>query len=657
MRLTNMDEYQNFIALSRYARWLPKEGRRETWDETVDRYIEFFKHRLDILDNPISASDIKFLSSDIRNSIYDLEVMGSMRALMTAGEALDRDNVAGFNCSYLIMNRQRAFDELMYILMCGTGVGFSCEKDEVKNLPMVAESMHTTDTTIVVSDSKIGWASSFRELLSLLYSGKIPKWDLSRVRAEGEPLKTFGGRASGPEPLDNLFEYSVNLFNNAAGRRLTSLEVHGLVCKIAEIVVVGGVRRSALISLSSFSDDRLRHAKSGQWWVEHPEFSLANNSVAYTEKPDMESFMREWLALVESKSGERGIFNREASQRQAAKNGRRDAEYSFGTNPCSEIILRDRQFCNLSEVVVRRGDTLEELKRKVVAATVLGTLQATLTDFRYLGKAWKDNTEEEALLGVSLTGIMDHPVLSGTMSWGEMQTGSHWGDGEVSLGDTLESLTEVAIETNREWANKLGINQSVAITAVKPSGTVSQLVDSSSGIHTRHSPFYIRTVRADKKDPLAVMMVDQGFPAEDDVMKPDSTYVFSFPVKSPDSAVCRNDRTAIEQLEQWLTYQRHWCEHKPSVTINVKDTEWMEVGAWVWKYFDEMSGVSFLPYSDHTYQQAPYQEITEEEYHSFLSTMPQDVDWSRIGEYEDRDNTVGSQTMACSGSSCEVVDL
>jgi ribonucleoside-triphosphate reductase len=643
---TSNPEYSQFIATSRYARWLPAEGRRETWEETVTRYVDY------MVSQAMSTSSYSIDESTyhaLRESILNLEVMPSMRALMTAGEALDRDNVAGFNCSYLVINRQRAFDELMYILMCGTGVGFSCEKDEVKHLPTVAESMHETDSTIVVSDSKIGWASAFRELISLLYAGKIPKWDLSRVRPSGAPLKTFGGRASGPEPLEYLFRYSVDVFCNAAGRRLNSLEVHGLVCKIAEIVVVGGVRRSALISLSSFSDDRLRHAKSGRWWERNPEYALANNSVAYTEKPDMESFLREWLALVESKSGERGIFNRQASQKQAGRNGRRDGDYSFGTNPCSEIILRDRQFCNLSEVVVRASDSFEGLKQKVRWATILGTLQATLTDFRYLSKAWKDNTEEEALLGVSLTGIMDHPVLNGEDYC--------FDDGPPTLDDILQELKEVAIETNREWAEKLGINQSAAITCVKPSGTVSQLVDSASGIHPRYSEYYIRTVRADKKDPLAMMMVDQGFPVEDDVMKPDSTYVFSFPMKAPKDAIFRNDRTAIEQLEHWLTYQRHWCEHKPSVTIYVTESEWMTVGAWVWEHFDEMSGVSFLPHSDHTYQQAPYQEINQEHYEELLSKMPAGVDWSTVGNYEKEDNTKGSQTYACSGSSCDIVDL
>lgn len=650
--LTSNEQYSEFIALSRYARWLPEENRRESWDETVTRYISYFANRFPEYSEEITA---------LWEPIFKLEDMPSMRALMTAGEALDRDNVAGFNCSYLAINRQRAFDELMYVLMCGTGVGFSCERQDVQQLPTVAESMHETDTTIVVADSKIGWASAYRELISLLYSGKIPKWDLSKVRPAGAPLKTFGGRASGPEPLDDLFNYSVSVFRGSVGRKLSSLEVHGLVCKIAEIVVVGGVRRSALISLSNLSDDRMRHAKSGQWWVDHPEFALANNSACYTERPDMETFMREWLSLVESKSGERGIFSRDASQRQAQRNGRRDPSYAFGTNPCSEIILRDRQFCNLSEVVIRAGDTFEDLKRKVRVATILGTLQSSLTHFRYLSKKWKENTEEEALLGVSLTGIMDHTILSGSiLAVGTDELKDFLGpnkDIPHSLSAILETLKEVAVETNLEWSEKLGVKQSVAITCVKPSGTVSQLVDSASGIHPRYSPYYIRTVRADKKDPLAKYMVDAGFPVEEDVMKPDQTYVFSFPMAAPQHAVFRDERNAIEQLEHWLIYQRYWCEHKPSVTIYVKEHEWMEVGAWVYEHFDEMSGVSFLPHSDHTYKQAPYQEITEEKYEKLRQEMPKNVDWSKLSEYENEDRTSGTQTMACSGGVCEIVDL
>ena len=635
---TSNAEYSRFIALSRYARWLPDKERRETWEESVKRVVDYHQARF--------PKEVKEIRKELEEAILNLDVVPSMRTLMTAGPALDRDNVAAFNCSYLHINRQRAFDELLYILMCGTGVGFSVERQFVSQLPEVAEEFHDTDTTIVVKDSKIGWATAYRELISLLYNGKKPKWDVSKVRAAGEPLKTFGGRASGPEPLDDLFRYSVNLFRSNVGRKLSSLDVHGLVCKIAEIVVVGGVRRSALISLSNLSDDRMRHAKSGQWWEQHPEFALANNSACYTEKPDAETFLREWVSLVESKSGERGIYNREASKRQAVKNGRRDGEWEFGTNPCSEIILRDRQFCNLSEVVVRGADSFDDLRRKVKVAAILGTLQATLTNFRYLSKAWKQNTEEEALLGVSLTGIMDHPVLSG----------SHGGDSSAKqlLPKWLEELKEVAVETNKEWAEKLGINQSAAITCVKPSGTVSQLTDAASGIHPRYSPFYIRTVRADKKDPLAQLMVEAGFPVEDDVMKPDSTYVFSFPIKGEGDAVYRNDRNAIEQLEHWLTYQRHWCEHKPSVTIYVKDEEWPEVAGWVYKHFDEMSGVSFLPHSDHSYRQAPYQECTEEEYNEWVNKMPTDFTWLALSNFESSDMTEGVQQLACVAGVCDI---
>lgn len=636
--------YRSFIHKSRYARWLPEEGRRETWEETVDRYISFFMRHVDGKYIPLEVWD------ELRKCITNHDVMPSMRAMMTAGPALERDHVAGYNCSYLAINRQRAFDELMYILLCGTGVGFSCERQEIQNLPVVAEEMHPTDTTIVVADSKVGWASAFRELISLLYSGKVPKWDLSKVRPAGAVLKTFGGRASGPNPLDELFRYSVSLFSAAVGRRLNSTEVHGLVCKIAEVVVVGGVRRSALISLSNLSDDRMRHAKSGQWWVDHPEYALANNSACYTEKPDAESFMREWLSLVESKSGERGIFNRQAAIKQVERNGRRDGAYLFGTNPCSEILLRDREFCNLTEVVVRSTDTFGDLERKVRHATILGTLQSTLTDFRYLSKKWKDNCEEERLLGVSLTGIMDHPVLNGSVNPAIFK----YGFNDEPLHMNLERLKGVAIETNKEWAEKLGINPATAITCVKPSGTVSQLVDSASGIHTRFASYYLRTVRMDKKDPLSQFMADKGFYMEDCIGSESKTNVVYFPMKSPEGSVFTQDRSAIEQLEHWLIYQKYWTEHKPSITIYVKDEEWPEVGGWVYNHFDEVSGVSFLPHTDSVYKQAPYQEITEEEFNEWVEKMPKEVDWSDLAKYETSDQTAGSQELACVGGACEI---
>ena len=624
-------DYQSFIALSRYAKYYDGQGR-ETWGDTVQRYIENVVH-------PKTGKDsyVKRISEAIMN----LEVMPSMRAMMTAGPALDRDNTAGYNCSYLPVDDPKSFDEAMYILLCGTGVGFSVERQYVSKLPEVPELFYS-DTTVVVKDSKEGWAKAFRQVLALLWAGEIPKWDVSRVRPAGARLKTFGGRASGPAPLVELFNFAITTFKNAQGRKLSSVECHDLMCFIGQIVVVGGVRRSAMISLSNLSDDRMRHAKSGQWWETASWRALANNSVSYTEKPDMETFMREWQALVASKSGERGIFNRQASKKQAEKYNRRDSNYDFGTNPCSEIILRPYQFCNLTEVVVRATDSITDLERKVRMATILGTIQSSYTKFPYLRKVWANNTEEERLLGVSLTGIMDNPLMTSA---------------NAGLEKTLEHLRNVAVTTNAEWADRLGIPHSTAISCVKPSGTVSQLVDSASGIHARHSAYYIRTVRGDNKDPLTQFMKDKGVPNEPCVMKGDTTTVFSFPVKSPEGSVTRNDMTAIEQLETWLTYQRHWCEHKPSVTITVRDSEWMEVGAFVYKYFDEMSGVSFLPHTDHTYQQAPYQDCTKEEYEELLSAMPKDINWSELSEYENEDNTAGSQTMACTGDSCEIVDI
>jgi len=627
-------DYQSFIHKSRYARWLEEEGRRETWSETVGRYMKNLV-RPALGDKPKQIAEIE-------QAILGLEVMPSMRALMTAGPALARDNTAGYNCSYLAVDDIKSFDEAMFILLCGTGVGFSVERQSVTKLPEVPEHMYDSETTIVVKDSKEGWAKSLRQMIALLYSGEIPKWDVSKVRPAGAKLKTFGGRASGPMPLIDLFNFVIKTFKDAKGRKLSSLECHDVMCKIGEVVVVGGVRRSAMISLSNLSDDRMRHAKSGSWWDNDPQRALANNSVGYTEKPDSLSFMREWMALVESGSGERGIFNRQASKKQAAKNGRRDPNYEFGTNPCSEIILRPNQFCNLTEVVVRANDTAEDLERKVRIATILGTIQSSFTKFPYLRKSWQTNTEEERLLGVSMTGIMDNPLT----------TKSNKG-----LEKTLEHLKQIAVTTNAKWAERLDIPISTAISCVKPSGTVSQLVDSSSGIHARHSAYYIRTVRGDNKDPLTQFMMDQGIPNEPDVMKPEQTTVFSFPMKAPDGAVVTTDMSAIEQLEMWLAYQRSWCEHKPSVTINVKNNEWFEVGAFVYKHFDEMSGVSFLPFNEHTYQQAPYTECTAEEFMDMVDISPATIDWTKLSEYEQEDNTAGSQTLACSGDSCEIVDL
>ena len=625
-----MNQYQEFIHKSRYARWLPEEGRRETWEETVQRYVDFWLNR-----KQITKADGKRMF----NAIYNLEVMPSMRCLMTAGEALDKDNVAGFNCSYLHIDSPRSFDELMYVLMCGTGVGFSVERNFINKLPIIAEEFHPTESQIVVSDSKIGWASAFRELIAMLYAGKIPKWDMSKIRPAGARLKTFGGRASGAEPLDDLFNFCVGIFTKAQGRKLTSLECHDVCCKIADIVVVGGVRRSALISLSNLSDPRMAKAKSGNWWMDEGQRRLANNSVAYTEKPDFESFLSEMQTMYESKAGERGIFSRVAAQKIAAKNGRRDSEQDFGTNPCSEIILRSNQFCNLSEVVIREEDDLAKLKEKVEMATIIGSLQATLTDFRYLRNVWQRNTEEEALLGVSLTGICDHYLL-----------GKNTPDLEKWLGE----MKDVAVKTNKKWSYKLGINQSAAITCVKPSGTVSQLVDSASGIHPRFSDYYIRRVRSDKKDPLAQYMQTAGFPVENDVHS-ESSQVFSFPIKSPEGSTKVTDVDAMQQLRLWKKYQDYWCEHKPSVTVYYTDDEFFEVCQWLWSNFDMVSGISLLPYSDHVYQQAPYENIDEEKYTELLNQMPQGVKWEDLEHFEKEDNTTGSQELACTGGACELV--
>ena len=643
-------EYQSFIHLSRYARWDYNQRRRETWEETIDRYFNFFKEHLkENCNYDLTDKEIK----EIRNAVVDLDVMPSMRCLMTSGEALKRENVAGYNCSYVKVDSPRSFDEILYILMNGTGVGFSVEEEYVNKLPSVAEEFYDTESVIVVRDSKLGWAKALKELYGMLWMGQVPTWDLSKVRPAGSPLKTFGGRASGPEPLEDLFKFSINIFKNAAGRKLRPVEAHDLVCKIAEIVVVGGVRRSALISLSNLGDREMRYAKSGNWWETNVQRALANNSVNYKEKPDVGTFMREWLSLYDSKSGERGIYNSMSAKRtteklnqEKDKDGqniiRRDAREDFGTNPCSEIILRSREFCNLTECVVRGWDDTKSLKKKVRFATILGTWQSTLTNFKYLTGEWKRNCNEERLLGVSLTGIMDNADTNGS-------TGG--------LDGRLRELRKEAIKTNKEWSEKLGIPQSAAITCVKPSGTVSQLVDSASGIHARHNPYYIRTVRGDNKDPITKFMKDQGFPCEPDVTKPNHTTVFSFPMKSPDGAVCRQDMTALEQLDLWKTYQEHWCEHKPSVTISVKEDEWVDTASWVYNNFDDISGISFLPFSDHTYKQAPYQDCSAEEYEELYSKMPKNVDWTGLSDYEQKDYTAGSQELACSAGVCEVVDL
>jgi len=630
-----MGIYETFIAKSRYSRFLDDKNRREHWPETVERYVEFIDNQLRKKNDYILADKLK---DELYNAILTCEVMPSMRAVMTAGEALDRDNTAGYNCSYLPVDDVKSFDEAMYILLCGTGVGFSVESKYVNKLPEVPTQLFNSDTTISVSDSKAGWAKSLRQLIALLYSGEIPKWDVSKVRPAGARLKTFGGRASGPKPLTELFEFVTNKFKGAAGRKLTSLECHDIMCKIGEVVVVGGVRRSAMISLSDLSDDRMRHAKAGQWWEREGQRALANNSASYNERPSVGEFMSEWLALYQSYSGERGIFSRTAAKSTVAKHGRRDSNYEFGTNPCSEIILRPYQFCNLTEVVARDTDDEASLQRKVRLASILGTFQSTLTDFPYLRKVWQKNTEEERLLGVSITGILDCPLLNGINDNG--------------LSSRLESLRDLAIATNKEFADALGIPQSTAVTCVKPSGTVSQLVDSASGIHARHSDYYIRRVRNDNKDPITEFLKGQGVPSEADVMKPHDTTIFSFPMKSPEGCVTRDELDSFTHLKLWLTYQRHWCEHKPSITVYVKERDWPAVGAWVWEHFDEISGISFLPWDGGTYKQAPYEEIDATLYNELKAKMPTTIDWESF--IENTDNVEGAQQLACSSGVCEI---
>ena len=638
--MKHMNDYQRFIALSRYARWIEEENRRETWEETVSRLIEYFSYHV------ATNLEVK-LDEDIwkklKQNIISLNIMPSMRSMMTAGPALSRENIAGYNCSYIPIDNPKAFDEVLYILMNGTGVGFSVERQYINSLPTVPDrEFEYTEDVICVADSKEGWARAFRDLISYLYTCRVPKINVNKVRAAGARLKTFGGRASGPQPLVDLFDFTITKFKEARGRKLNSLECHDLVCKTGEVVVVGGVRRSALISLSNLSDYRMREAKTGQWWETNPERALANNSAVYTDVPDTGTFMNEWLSLYQSKSGERGIFNRQSAQKKAAQNKRRESDIAFGTNPCSEIILRPNQFCNLTEVVCRSSDTKVTLKNKIEMATILGTIQATFTNFGYLRKRWQNNTEEERLLGVSLTGVMDCPLLNGTTS---------------NLPATLEYLRSVAVETNKQWASKLNIPQSTAITCVKPSGTVSQLVNSASGVHARHNEHYIRTVRGDNKDPLTQLMISVGVPYETDHLQPDTTTVFSFPMKSPDKAICRNDVSAIQQLELWKTYAEHWCEHKPSVTISVKEKEWVNVGAWCWNNFSYLSGVSFLPHTDHTYKQAPYQDIDEADYTSLLAKMPKNIDWTKLSAIEKEDTTTGTQELACTAGVCELVDI
>jgi ribonucleoside-diphosphate reductase alpha chain len=634
-----VDPYRNFIHISRYARWVQEEGRREAWGETVERYIKFIKNHI-VENYQYDENDIIF--SQVKDAIINHKIMPSMRALMTAGTALERDNIAAYNCSFIAVDSLRSFDEAMYILMNGTGVGFSVEQKYIDSLPTISEDFFNTETTIVVEDSKLGWAKAYKELVGLLVTGQVPNWDTSKVRPAGARLKTFGGRASGPEPLHALFQFTVDVFRKSAGRRLKPIEAHDIMCKIGEVVVVGGVRRSALISLSNLDDFEMAKAKSGNWWESDPQRALANNSAVYNSKPNTAQFLREWRNLYESKSGERGIYNMESVRGHIDKFGRRDSSKVMGTNPCGEILLRPNEFCNLTEVVIDASDTVEDLSEKVRLATILGTWQSTLTNFKYIRKSWRHNCEEERLLGVSLTGIFGNKI---TATNGE------------KLAGILDTLREEAVMVNAKEAESLGINPSASITCVKPSGTVSQLTGVSSGIHPWYSEYYIRSVRGDNKDPLTVFLKESGIPNEPDVMKPNDTTVFYFPIKAPKNAVLTKDLSAIDHLEIWKTYREHWTEHNPSVTVNVHEDEWLGVGSWVFDNFDHVGGVSFLPASEHTYKQAPYQEITKEEYQAWLKKMPSRIDWNMLTLYETEDGTTGSQELSCTAGACDIVDI
>lgn len=636
------DPYRNFIAVSRYARWDEEKGRRENWSETVDRYVEFM---LETVAKNNNYKATKALREEIRSAILNHQVMPSMRALMTAGPALERENLAGYNCAFISVDSPRAFDEALYVLMNGTGLGFSVTQEDVNKLPIIDDDFHQTDTTIMVADSKLGWSKALKELVAMLYTGQVPFINTDKVRPAGARLKTFGGRASGPAPLREVLEFFIRTFKKAAGRRLTTLECHDLVCKIAEIVVVGGVRRAALISLSDLSDNKVARAKTGEWWTANPQRALANNSAIYATKPDVETFLAEWSNLIESKSGERGIFNIDSIRKHITKFGRRDPDKVQGVNPCGEIPLRPNGLCNLTEVIVEAADTKETIKEKIRIATILGTFQSTLTNFKYLRKSWRENADEERLLGVSLTGQFGNTLFNGS-------------EGLDKLSETLDELRLYAVEVNKELAAKLGINQSVAVTTVKPSGTVSQLAKSSSGMHPWHSEYYLRTVRGSNNDPLTTFLKDSGIPSEPCVMRPNDTTVLYFPTEAPKGAVTRKDLTALEHLEIWRVYRNHWTEHNPSVTISVKDEEWIDVAAWLYKNWEDAAGISFLPQTDHVYKQAPYQDVTQEEYEAWMERMPDEIHWSLLSHYEVEDTTTGSQTLACSADGgCEVVDI
>ncbi|MDA0320449.1 MAG: recombinase [Proteobacteria bacterium] len=621
-----MEEY---VYISKYSKFLHDQNRRETWAETVKRY------KANVLDRHLSNE----MAEIIARAILNLEVVPSMRMLATAGPALDRDNVCGYNCAYKAITQPRDFSDALFILSSGTGMGYSVEKKYISQLPKVPSSVKMDEVSFTVQDSREGWQEAVQFAMEEGFLGNIYEYDLSLLRPEGAILKTFGGRSSGPEPLRKTLNYINDLFKKAAGRQLTSLECHDLMCMIASCIVAGGVRRSAMISLGDIDDVEMRNAKNWSLGAFPEERHSANNSYVTNGTPSKEEFEAEWSAMVAGKSGERGIFNRASAKAQAEKFGRKVAD--FGCNPCSEILLvDDGQFCNLSEVIIRADDDFYDLKRKVELATIIGTVQSTFTHFPALPKNWTDNCEEERLLGVSMTGIMDNPLTNGVLA---------------GLPGRLNELRNFAIDTNKKWAEKLGISAAASVTCVKPSGSVSALTGTASGIHSRWSDYYIRRTIQSNADPLTQLMIDEGIPHEPSATKPDLETVFSFPIASPLGAVTNGTRSAIEQMEMWLTYQRNWTTHKVSATISVKSDEWDDLAKFVYDHFDEIAGVSFLPYDDHAYVQAPYEQISAEKYEELNLAFPISVNWSRLPEFEIEDTTKASQELACTGGACEIL--
>jgi ribonucleoside-diphosphate reductase alpha chain len=638
--MTVMSLYQQVIFKTRYARWVEEEGRRENWDETVKRYCDYFE---DHLKEKHSHKIPRKVLKEVYDSIYNLEVMPSMRTLMTSGKALESAEVANYNCAFLVVDAVRAFSEHMYVLMCGAGSGFSVERRFTEKLPEVPEELHPSDTTIIVADSRKGWCAAYNQYLNLLFAGNIAKVNVDKVRKEGTRLKTFGGYASGPGPLLDLFKHTEEIFRGAQGRQLRPIEVFSIMCYIAQIVVVGGVRRSATIALFDKDDIEMRTAKSGYWFNDpkRKHYAMANISAVFETKPAAAEFMDIWRDLVASKAGEPGILNRKALWEGAEAIGRATryedgSRIPYGVNPCSEIVLQPYSFCNLTGAAIRPEDTLEDIKKKVRVATIIGTWQATVTDFDYLRKVWQSNVEDERLLGVCLAGIMDHPVLSQTT-----EESARWEN----------ELRELAWEVNKSIAEDIGINTTASVTAIKPAGNSGELYDVASGIHPRYAPYYIRSIRQSNGDPMTEFLKATGIPHEVSVQNARDS-IFYFPVKSPEGAICAKDRTAIQQLEHWLHMKRNYATHTISATVYVREHEWIAVGAWVYDNFNEVTGLSFLPYDDHIYQQAPYTPCSAEDYEKARGKMPEEIDWSLLKHFEQSDSTTVSQEFACTGGSC-----